>query len=195
MVKNPDIMPEITVETPPGASYEILNSAKNADEKTVIKVMDNTTGDYSLYSVSYSDSDIELWKTHTVHEIASYEVSQQLQDENPAQSMFDGNFLTRWTSLNEGEYVTVDLGEEIEITAVAMGFWQSLKRSYNYIIEISTDGVNYKTVAAGSSPLEAEGYHIYDITPEKARYLRVTGNGNSVNVNTNILELRVLGRK
>ncbi len=195
VVKNPDIMPEITVETPPGASYEILNSAKNADEKTVIKVMDNTTGDYSLYSVSYSDSDIELWKTHTVHEIVSYEVSQQLQDENPAQSMFDGNFLTRWTSLNEGEYVTVDLGEEKEITAVAMGFWQSLKRSYNYIIEISTDGVNYKTVAAGSSPLEAEGYHIYDITPEKARYLRVTGNGNSVNVNTNILELRVLGRK
>ncbi len=195
VVKNPDVMPEITVEAQPGARYEFLNEAKNADEETVIKVTDNETGEYSLYSIKYSDADLELWETHTVYEIASYEVSQQLQDENPASSMFDGNFLTRWTSLNEGESVTVDLGEEKEVSAIAMGFWQSPKRSYNYVIDVSTDGVSYKTVAAGSSPLEAEGYHIYNFAPEKARYLRVTGNGNSVNVNTNILELRVLGNK
>lgn len=195
VIKNPDVMPEITVKAEPGASYEFLKQAKNADEKTIIKVTDTASGNYSLYSVEYSDADLELWKTHNVYEIANYEVSQQLQDANPAPSMFDGNFATRWTSLNEGEYVTVDLGEEKEVSAVAMGFWQSLKRSYNYIIDVSTDGVNYKTVAAGSSPLEAEGYHIYDFTPEKARYIRITGNGNSVNVNTNILELRILGNK
>lgn len=195
VVKTLDAMPEITVKAQQGASYEFLKQAKDADEKTIIKVTDNATGNYSLYSVKYSDADLELWDTHTVYEIANYEVSQQLQDENPAQSMFDGNFSTRWTSLNEGEYVTVDLGEEKEVSAVAMGFWQSPTRSYNYIISVSTDGVNYKTVAAGSSPLEAEGYHIYSVIPEKARYVRITGNGNSVNVNTNILELRVLGNK
>jgi len=195
VVKTSDSMPAISVEAQSGVSYEFLNQAKNADEKTIIKVTDNESGKYSLYSVKYSDADLELWETHTVYEISNYEVSQQLQSENPASSMFDGNFATRWTSLNEGEFVTIDLGEEKEVSAVAMGFWQSPKRSYNYIIQTSTDGLNYKTVAAGSSPLEAEGYHIYNISPEKARYVKVIGNGNSVNVNTNILELRVLGNK
>ena len=40
-----------------------------------------------------------------------------------------------------------------------------------------------------------EGYHVYEFTPAKGRYVRVVGNGNTANVNTNILELRVLGSK
>ena len=195
VVKSSETMPEISVIPQAGATYEILNSAENADEKTVIKVTNAENSEYSLYSVSYSDSDAQLWDRYTVYEISDYAVSQQLQNENPAESMFDGNFLTRWTSLNEGEYVTVDLGEEKEITALAMGFWQSPKRSYNYVVSVSDDGVNFETVATGSSPLKAEGYNVYKLPATKGRYVRVTGNGNSVNVNTNILELRVLGAK
>ena len=55
--------------------------------------------------------------------------------------------------------------------------------------------MNFETVATGSSPLKAEGYNVYKLPATKGRYVRVTGNGNSVNVNTNILELRVLGAK
>lgn len=189
-------MPKITVvPAEKGADYEIVKLAKNADDTTIIKVYNTDKTAYKYYAFKYSDADLELWEKYNVIDIDSYSVSQELQEANGAANMFDGNFETRWTSLNEGESVTVDLGSEQTVSAVAMGFWQSPTRSYNYTIQTSTDGINYKSVTSGSSPLKAEGYHIYKISPEKARYVRIIGMGNSVNVNTNILELRVLGDK
>lgn len=196
IVLKEDTMPEITVvPTGVGASYEIVELAENADDKTTIKVYNADKSVYKYYVFKYSDVDLELWKKYNVLDIAEYSVSQQLQEENPAPHMFDGDFETRWTSLNEGENVTLDLGNVQNVSAVAMGFWKSDTRQYHYKIETSTDGVNYTSVLAGSSPLSKEGFGIYSFTPVDARYVRIVGTGNTANVNTNILELRVLGSK
>lgn len=189
-------IPEIEVEPiNDGYSYEIVKSAENLDDTTEIKVYNEDKSAYKLYLFKYSDNDVELWKNYNVLDIVSYEVSQQRQPENAAPNMFDGDFGTRWTSLNEGEYVTVDLGSIKNICGVAMGFWQSKTRSYNYTIQVSDDGVNYRTITSGSSPLGPEEYTVYNFDPVDARYVRIIGTGNTENVNTNILELRVLGNK
>lgn len=195
-VKDYKTMPEIkVVPTTPGATYEIVNEAKDASDKTVVKVYSADKSTYTMYVVKYTDADMALWRTHTVYTVNDFTVSQEKQAENSGNNMFDGRMSSRWTSLNTGENVTVDLGEVKEVSALAMGFWQSEKRSYHYTVQISDDGVSFTTISSGSSILGPEGYHIYEFTPAKGRYVRVVGNGNTSNVNTNILELRVLGCK
>ena len=195
-VKDYKTMPQIkVVPVTPGAEYEILNVAEDASDKTVIKVYNADKTTYTMYTVKYSDADIALWKSHIVHPVKNFEVSQEKQAENSGSNMFDGRMASRWTSLNTGEYVTVDLGESKEISALAMGFWKSDTRSYNYTVQVSDDGINFADVTRGSSPLKPEGYHIYEFAPVKGRFVRVVGDGNTANVNTNILELRVLGNK
>ena len=196
VLKKENHMPKIEViPTGAGVSYEIVQLAENAEGITKIKIYNADKSAYKFYIFKYSDADLELWKNYNVLDIASYTVSQQLHEENPAPHMFDGDFETRWTSLNEGENVTVDLGAEQKVAAVAMGFWKSDTRRYNYTVQVSTDGVNYKSVTSGASPLLPEGFVVYDFIPETARYVRIVGEGNTANVNTNILELRVLGSK
>lgn len=196
IVLKKDTMPEITVvPTGIGASYEIIKLAEDTEDTTIIKVYNADKSAYNYYLLKYSDVDLELWKKYNVLDVAEYSVSQQLQEENAASNMFDGDFETRWTSLNEGENVTVDLGKIQEISGVSMGFWKSDARQYHYKIEVSNDGINYTSVLAGTSPLSEEGFGIYTFTPVDARYVRIVGTGNTANVNTNILELRVLGNK
>lgn len=190
-------MPVITVEPgETGADYEVVQSAESASEKTVIKVYNTDRSAYRIYQVTYTDIDEALWEDYDVLDVADFSVSQEAQPQNAGVNLFDRDFATRWTSLNEGEYVTIDLGEEKSVAAVAMGFWQSAARSYNYTVQASVDGKSYTIVDAGSSPMEPEGdYRIYSFSPIRARYVKIIGTGNTTNVNTNILELRVLGEK
>ncbi len=196
VLKKENYMPEIrVVPDDADASYEIVHLAQNANDTTQIKVYNADKSAYKFYVFRYSDADLELWENYNVLGISSYEVSQQLQEENAAPNMFDGDFKTRWTSLNEGESVILDLGGIMEISGVSMGFWKSYERQYHFKIEVSGNGENYSAVFAGTSPLGKEDFGVYSFTPVNARYVKIVGIGNTANVNTNILELRVLNNK
>ena len=188
-------LPVITAE-PDGIGAHIeITQAQKVSEKTVVTVYSEDKSLHTTYSISYNNFDLSLRKRYSILNIANYSVSSEAQAENAAKNMFDSNLATRWTSLSEGEYVVLDLGVPTSIKALAMAFWKSDTRGYNYEILVSDDGMDYTSVNKGTSELKSEGYQVFEFPEVTARYVKIIGTGNNENVNTNILELRALGAK
>ncbi len=126
--------------------------------------------------------------------ITNLSVSAEPQAENAGINMLDNDFSTRWTTLSKGENAVFDIGSVQNIDAIAAGFWQSLVRNYYFDLYYSTDGSNWTEIGSFSSSAGEETYQVFSFDRVKARYIKLVGNGCSANVNTNILELRVLRR-
>lgn len=193
--------PEIKVTPVDPTSIVEIRQATNVDEKTVIKVWDKNKTSYSLGIVEYftaSGLNMNMFE-QIVPE--SVEVSSEPEAANVKDNMLDGSYSTRWTCMALGETAVFDLGEEMELDAVGLAFWKGAERVYYFDVETSLDGITYTPVLT-----KAESYgdstilqpYLFD-APIKARYIRYTGNGNSVtgasNVNSNVLEFRALVNK
>jgi len=101
----------------------------------------------------------------------------------------DGDLLTRWTS--EGEHwIQYDLGETREVGAVSIAFFSGDVRKAYFSISTSRDGVQWDTVYAdgvsSGMTTEPEAFHF---AGTQARYVRITGYGNSTNRWNNITEV------
>lgn len=111
-------------------------------------------------------------------------------------NVFDHNYNTRW-SAGRGATLTFDLYEPMDISGVQMSWHQGNTRQHFFIIELSNDGENWFMVYDGTSSgasLDLETYE-FDM-PHTARYLRLTGDGNTSKIKkaagwTSITELRI----
>ena len=59
----------------------------------------------------------------------------------------------------------------------------------------SEDGSTWTKIDSYSSSAGEEEYQVFSFDRVNARYIKLVGNGCSANVNTNILEFRVLKKK
>lgn len=144
--------------------------------------------DYNVeFKVSKADDTSKL----TEHPIKSVNVSSTQETENAKENMLDNNYSTRWTSNNAaGEWVILDMGEEVQIDKIGLAFWRGDIRSYLYTIYLSNDGENWTQVADGGSSGDTEGLELVDIGGS-GRYIKYVSNGNTQNYNCNILEFKV----
>lgn len=124
--------------------------------------------------------------------ITNFSVSDEPEAQNIGPNMFDGDFATRWTTMTRGEYAEFDLGSVQSVDGVAIGFWQSLVRSYTFDLYYSTDGVNYQIIDKFTSSSGPDEYQVFSIDRVNARYIKLVGHGSSANQNTNVLEFRAL---
>ena len=133
--------------------------------------------------------------------VQSVEVSSEPEPANRKENMLDSDFTTRWTCMAKGEWAVFDLGEVKDVAGAAIAFWYGAERNYYFDLYASEDGITYTQVYAdGTSSGESEALEVYDFDSTiKARYIKFVGRGNSVNtvsnVNSNILEFRVLENK
>lgn len=188
-------LPVITAEAEDSEnSVEILY---NDDETAgIVRVWNSDQTEYSDTTIGFNVTKSADLSGYNVLEVADYTVSSTLEEWNPKESMFDNNFLTRWTSNNaKGEYAIFDLGEQTQVDAVAAAFWQGNTRNYKYEIQLSVDGNTWTSVRSGASAGETEGFELFDFTGGNYRFVKFIGNGNQVNLITNILEFRVLQKK
>ena len=58
-----------------------------------------------------------------------------------------------------------------------------------------SDGINWNMIDTFTSELGAEDYQVFKFKDVTGRYLKLVGQGNSANVNTNVLELRIVRLK
>ncbi|NLA49926.1 MAG: family 43 glycosylhydrolase [Bacteroidales bacterium] len=138
------------------------------------------------------------------------EVSSTL-GEFSAGNAVDEDFMTKWCAKtgDAGEYMTVDLGKECEITAlqinfdrhdatveVGRGFGPSpaLSRYQSFTVEISDDNRNW-TMIIDKSNNSVDSRHDYTelSDPVTARYVKVTNVFTHDNGKFSIQELRVFG--
>jgi hypothetical protein len=103
------------------------------------------------------------------------------EDSYVAANTLDGDLSTRWSARGLGVYATYELSAETTLEDVSIAWYRGDKRSVNFEIAVSTDGSHWTTVYEGSSSGTTMQQEYYRFAPTPARFIRVTGNGNSEN--------------
>ncbi len=102
------------------------------------------------------------------------------------------NLESRWSS--EGtKALVVDLGQATDVAGVSIAWYLGNQRSANFSVDTSTNNSNW-TSAIGSetSSGSTSNFEDYSFSERSARYVRITGSGNSSNNWNSILEVEVL---
>lgn len=108
---------------------------------------------------------------------------------NGPDKMLDDDFNTRATQSGEGMWFEFDFGEVIDISGVAVSYYDGNLRNFLYELWYSEDGINFKRVFNGESTGETNEYESLAI-PGKVRYIRYVGNGNSGSPWNSLTEFR-----
>jgi poly(beta-D-mannuronate) lyase len=110
-------------------------------------------------------------------------------------NVLDGSFAdeSRWSSQGV-KWITLDLGNVQTVEAVDIAWYKGDQRSSYFYIETSTDNSNWTSVLSSSqSSGNSTNLENYDVSDSDARYVRLTGSGNSSNNWNSILEFDVIG--
>ncbi len=104
---------------------------------------------------------------------------KSLSSATPPILTVDGVDTTQWSTDISGSWVLYTFDKEYDLYSVDM-LW-SVVRGHNFKVETSVDGVNFTEVFNGWT--KGEGfvkgkYQNVEVTPSKAKYVRVTGFGN-----------------
>ena len=103
----------------------------------------------------------------------------------PARAI-DGNFNTRWQA-DETNPIQFDLGSIRSVVSLDIAFHQGTSTRFD--IETSADGENWTLVWTGRSKQGTLQLQPFDIPNMAARYVRITGQGNSIG----LTEVRLRG--
>ncbi|MDR7274280.1 discoidin domain-containing protein [Catenuloplanes atrovinosus] len=116
-------------------------------------------------------------------------VASSLEDDRwPAGAAVDGDMSSRWSSgFADPQWIQVDLGQTWAVTTVDI-FWEHAYATA-YRVDLSTDGLAWKTVYTTSSGTGGEA--IVQAGGAAARYVRVWGTARNGQYGYSILELRV----
>ncbi len=124
------------------------------------------------------------------YEIADFEASIIEQAENLPEHTIDGKPYTRWSAQND-VWISYDLGEVKDVGFVAMSFYSGDARVAYFDIEVSEDGNIWQNVFSGQSSGKTSNLEIYPTGNVKARYVKITGHGNSTNKWNSISEVLI----
>ncbi|CAM3039627.1 polysaccharide lyase family 7 protein [Vibrio rarus] len=102
---------------------------------------------------------------------------------------------SRWSSEGVGKSITYDLGAQEQVQTVAIKWFKGGSRSSYFHIDTSIDKQHWTKVLTGAaSSGDSSGYENFDVTDTNARYVRITGEGNSDSSTWNsIIETKIYG--
>ncbi|OAS16087.1 OmpL47-type beta-barrel domain-containing protein [Paenibacillus oryzisoli] len=111
----------------------------------------------------------------------------------PPASAIDGDLTTRYAAKGITHWIQFDLGEVKPIRSVLLAFLKGDVDKYNFDLQVSEDGMNWKTVYSGKSSGKTAGLEIFQFGKENARYVKYNGKGNSKDTWNNINEIYIGG--
>ncbi|WP_394175569.1 polysaccharide lyase family 7 protein [Thalassotalea litorea] len=101
---------------------------------------------------------------------------------------------SRWSSNGSGKQIIFDLGAEATVNAAQIVWFKGNSRVSYFDIDTSLDNNNWDSViVSGQSSGSSSSYETVDGFNAQARYLRITGYGNSSNTWNSIIEAKILG--
>lgn len=106
----------------------------------------------------------------------------------PAKLAVDGKMDTRWSSeFKDSQWICVKLDGQPTVSGVELA-WEKA-RSARYVIEVSSDGSNWKEVA--HQPAQLQAVEKLEFAPISARFLRVRCLKRATDFGVSLYELRV----
>ncbi|HYO55892.1 metallophosphoesterase [Archangium sp.] len=118
--------------------------------------------------------------------------SASTNDGNVPANTQDDSLVTRWSGLGKGAWLTLDLGTSQSLAGAAIAWHLGDTRQNHFTLATSEDGTTFTQAHAADSALTASA-QTYRFSPRRARYLRVTVNGNTLNDWASIAEARTCG--
>ncbi|WP_041523228.1 polysaccharide lyase family 7 protein [Gilvimarinus agarilyticus] len=114
-------------------------------------------------------------------------------DGNGPDNAIDGSLSSRWSSQGDGKSITLDLGGLSTVTQLQTAWLKGDQRTQTFDVAVSENGNNWNTVlynvdSQGSANLES-----FEIDDVAARYVKITGYGNTANDWNSLLEADVYG--
>ena len=97
------------------------------------------------------------------------------------ENTIDGDLATLWAAEGDGEWIQYDLGQVASVARVLIARYAGDQRRERFEIAVSDNGDQWKVVFNGSSSGRAPGPEPCSITAFRARYVRITGHGNTAN--------------
>ncbi|MFD2165894.1 polysaccharide lyase family 7 protein [Thalassotalea euphylliae] len=108
----------------------------------------------------------------------------------------DGNLAdeSRWSSNGSGKSIVYQLNSESTVTALNLVWFKGNSRTSFFDVDTSTDNNNWTSVlTSGQSSGSSSSYETVDVIDSSAKYVRITGYGNSSNTWNSIIETQILG--
>ena len=173
-----------------GLVVDVAQAQKDGDVAE-IRVSDIEKGQSLCYTVAFRQRRPGIFfdrlETYPVKQTVASAVPQEA---NTPENSIDGDLNTRWSADGE-QWIRYDLGESKSFQAVLLAFMNGNQRESFFDIAVSEDAVTWKTVFSGRSSGASSEKEAYWFEPVQARYVQITGYGNSVNNWNSITEFAV----
>lgn len=105
----------------------------------------------------------------------------------------DDNLATRWSGAGVGAWLRLDLGGVQPLSGVAVAWHRGTERQSYFTVATSEDNVTYTQAYSGTSALTTAAQTYTFPSVRRARYVKVTVNGNTMNTWASITEARACG--
>nr|7D29_A Chain A, AlyQ [Persicobacter sp. CCB-QB2]7D2A_A Chain A, AlyQ [Persicobacter sp. CCB-QB2] len=128
-------------------------------------------------------------KVHMQYDIVA--VTASAHDGNLPENTIDGNLSTRWSANGSGQYITFDLGSAKTVNQVKAAWYNGDSRTSGFSISLGSDPASLTEVYSGTSSGQTNALESYSFTATTARYIRITGFGNSSNTWNSITEVAI----
>ena len=194
-INEDETAPQVTAKAEEGMTAE----RTAMDGATRFRVFDPKNPDwYSSYTVSFQK--IPLLHTGPLEDVKGYHRYEPLRASasdvpeplNVEANVTDEKLDTRWAAEGD-QWIQLDYGQSVCMDAVCLGWMNSGTRTYRFSLQVSDDGVNFKTVFTGRSSMIADDYEIVKLEGGvSGRYLRYVGSGNSDNQWNSVTEFGAL---
>lgn len=117
-------------------------------------------------------------------------VTASTDDGNVPANTIDNEPATRWSAQGDGVWIQYDLGGLRTVDDVAIAWHDGDNRSFDFRIQLSTDGITWTNTTTFDSSGDTTGPELYDLpSTVPTRYIRLTGYGIDTNDWTSITEL------
>ncbi|HLP25400.1 MAG TPA: discoidin domain-containing protein, partial [Acidobacteriota bacterium] len=127
------------------------------------------------------------------YSIPGSNVSASADDGNVPANTVDGSLATRWSAQGDGQWIRYDLGSVKTPAWIRIAFLNGDTRTSTFDVQLSSNGTSWTTVYNGTSSGTTTALETYNFSNANARYVRIVGHGNSVNLWNSITEVEVWG--
>lgn len=111
--------------------------------------------------------------------------------DNTPERTLDFDLNTRWSAEGSGQWIQYDLGQIKTVESVDIAWYKGNERYSRFSLSASVDGQAFKELFNGRSSGTTSGLERYTLNPEPARFVKITGFGNSTSLWNSITETRI----
>jgi hypothetical protein len=114
-------------------------------------------------------------------------------DGNVAANVLDNNLNTRWSASGDPQWIQFCLGSPQTVSGVKIAFYKGNERQAIFDVLTSDDASNWTTVISGRrSSGTSLALETFSFTARTARFVRIVGHGNNVNLWNSFTEVQIV---